>query len=146
MTDITFITGSTLGGAEYVAEHLAELLTEDGHNTEIENQADLNNIATSGLWIIVCSTHGAGDFPDNFQNFASQIIEQKPDCSELKLAVVGLGDSSYDTFCAAGKKIEQMLVDLGAKLIAPRLDIDVSAHPVPEEPAEIWLEQWKNTL
>ena len=30
MADITLISGSTLGGAEYVAEHLAEKLEEAG--------------------------------------------------------------------------------------------------------------------
>ena len=30
MADITLISGSTLGGAEYVAEHLAEKLEETG--------------------------------------------------------------------------------------------------------------------
>ena len=34
MADITLISGSTLGGAEYVAEHLAEKLEETGLTTE----------------------------------------------------------------------------------------------------------------
>ena len=34
MADITLISGSTLGGAEYVAEHLAEKLEEAGFTTE----------------------------------------------------------------------------------------------------------------
>ena len=34
MADITLISGSTLGGAEYVAEHLAEKLEEAGFSTE----------------------------------------------------------------------------------------------------------------
>ena len=35
MADITFITGSTLGSAEYVAEHLAEKLEEVGKSSEL---------------------------------------------------------------------------------------------------------------
>ncbi|MNV68323.1 FMN-binding protein MioC [compost metagenome] len=34
MADITLISGSTLGGAEYVAEHLAEKLEDAGFSTE----------------------------------------------------------------------------------------------------------------
>lgn len=34
MADITLISGSTLGGAEYVAEHLAEKLEAAGFSTE----------------------------------------------------------------------------------------------------------------
>jgi sulfite reductase alpha subunit-like flavoprotein len=34
MADITLISGSTLGGAEYVAEHLAEKLEDAGFSTK----------------------------------------------------------------------------------------------------------------
>ncbi|MGL4457720.1 MAG: FMN-binding protein MioC, partial [Plesiomonas shigelloides] len=35
MTSISLITGSTLGGAEYVAEHLESLLQQQGYATEV---------------------------------------------------------------------------------------------------------------
>jgi len=35
MADITLISGSTLGSAEYVAEHLAEKLDDAGFSSEI---------------------------------------------------------------------------------------------------------------
>ena len=37
MADITLISGSTLGSAEYVAEHLAEKLEDAGFSTEMMN-------------------------------------------------------------------------------------------------------------
>lgn len=146
MSLITLITGSTLGGAEYVADHLADLLDQAGHETDIHNQATLSDLDTGSIWLIVCSTHGAGDYPDNFQPFVAQLNADKPDLSGLKYGVVGLGDSSYDTFCAAAKNIDQLLTQLGAVRLGARLDIDVSQDPVPEDPAEIWLETWKNSL
>ncbi|SMY38654.1 FMN-binding protein MioC [Photobacterium andalusiense] len=146
MSTITLITGSTLGGAEYVADHVAELLTAQGHQTNIINQPQLEQLDQDSIWLIICSTHGAGDYPDNFVAFANALSEQKPTLEALKFAVIGLGDSNYDTFCAAGKNIEALLVQLGATAIGQRLDIDVSMTPVPEEPAEIWLEEWQNYL
>ena len=146
MSHITLITGSTLGGAEYVADHLSDLLEQNGHSTDICNQADLDQLSTNNVWLVVCSTHGAGEYPDNFQPFAEQLINQKPDLSGLRFAVIGLGDSSYDTFCAAAKNIDQQLTQLGAIRLGERLEIDVSKDPVPEDPAEIWLEEWKNHL
>ncbi|KHT60671.1 FMN-binding protein MioC [Photobacterium gaetbulicola] len=146
MSHITLITGSTLGGAEYVADHLSELLEQAGHSTEIINQAELEQLPTDNIWLVVCSTHGAGEFPDNFQPFVEQLTNQQPDLARLHYGVIGLGDSSYDTFCAAAKNIDQQLAKLGAIRLGERLEIDVSQDPVPEDPAEAWLENWKNSL
>ncbi|MGF1726487.1 FMN-binding protein MioC [Photobacterium nomapromontoriensis] len=146
MSHITLITGSTLGGAEYVADHLSELLEQAGHHTNIENQATLTELDIAAIWLIVCSTHGAGDYPDNFQPFVKQLTLNHPDLSKVKYGVIGLGDSSYDTFCAAAKNIDSLMASLGAKRIGERLEIDVSHDPVPEDPAEEWLENWKNHL
>lgn len=146
MNNITLITGSTLGGAEYVADHLAERLEQDGYHTDITNQADLAALTTDTIWLIVCSTHGAGALPDNIQPFFTQLATQKPDLSALKYGVVSLGDSSYDTFCAAGKTLDEQLHSLGATKLGERLDIDISQHSVPEDPAEMWLSEWKKHI
>jgi len=138
MSNITLITGSTLGGAEYVADHLSELLEQDGHSTEVVNHANLSELNTDSIWLLVCSTHGAGDFPDNIQPFINQLTAQKPDLSALKYGVIGLGDSSYDTFCAAGINIDNLLNSLYAVKLGERLDIDISQPSVPEDAAESW--------
>ncbi|WEM42300.1 FMN-binding protein MioC [Photobacterium sp. DA100] len=146
MSHITLITGSTLGGAEYVADHLSDLLEQAGHSTNIINSAELEQLPTDNIWLVVCSTHGAGEFPDNFQPFVEQLTNQQPDLACLRYGVIGLGDSSYDTFCAAAKNIDQLLAKLGAIRLGERLEIDVSQDPVPEDPAEAWLDNWKNSL
>ena len=137
MSHITLITGSTLGGAEYVADHLSDLLEQAGHSTDIINQAELEQLSTDNIWLVVCSTHGAGEFPDNFQPFVEQLTNQHPDLARLRYGVIGLGDSSYDTFCAAARNIDQQLAKLGAIRLGERLEIDVSQDPVPEDPAEL---------
>jgi len=35
MADVTIISGSTLGSAEYVAEHIAGMLEQQGFTTEV---------------------------------------------------------------------------------------------------------------
>ncbi|AJJ10398.1 flavodoxin family protein [Yersinia rohdei] len=146
MADITLISGSTLGSAEYVAEHLAEKLEEAGFSTETLHGPELNELQLDGLWLIVTSTHGAGDLPDNLQPLLEQIEQQQPDLSQLSFGAVGLGSSEYDTFCGAVRQLDQKLVAQGAKRLGDILEIDVIQHEIPEDPAEVWVKNWINLL
>ncbi len=55
MANITLISGSTLGGAEYVAEHLAEKLEEAGFTTETLHGPLLEDLSASGIWLVINS-------------------------------------------------------------------------------------------
>ena len=138
---IHIITGSTLGGAEYVGDHISDLLVEQGFETSIHNQPNLAEIDNCGTWLIITSTHGAGEYPDNIQPFIHSLQETPPKTSDLKFAVIAIGDSSYDTFCAAGKHAYALLEDIGATPIADCFTIDVLNHDVPEDAAEEWLKE-----
>ncbi|MCX0498359.1 FMN-binding protein MioC [Erwinia billingiae] len=146
MADITLITGSTLGSAEYVAELLAEKLEEAGFSTELLHGPELEELSVEGTWLVVCSTHGAGDLPDNLQPLFDELAEKKPDLSQLRYGAVGIGNREYDLFCGAIEKIDVLLTSCGAQRIGNRLDIDVLEHEIPEDPAEVWVESWKNLL
>lgn len=146
MADITLISGSTLGSAEYVAEHLAEKLEDAGFSTEMLHGPELDELPLNGRWLVVSSTHGAGELPDNLQPLLKQIAEQQPDLSEVQFGAVGLGSSEYDTFCGAIKQIDDLLIARGAKRIGDRLEIDVTEHEIPEDPAEEWVKNWINLL
>ncbi|MFH0255582.1 FMN-binding protein MioC [Vibrio rumoiensis] len=136
---IHIITGSTLGGAEYVGDHLNDLLVAQGLDTQIHNQPDLADIEATGVWLIITSTHGAGDYPDNIQPFIETIKSSPPRMSDVQFAVIAIGDSSYDTFCGAGRDARATLLDIGTQELCPHLEIDVIETPVPEDPAEAWL-------
>ncbi|WP_413505145.1 FMN-binding protein MioC [Serratia grimesii] len=146
MADITLISGSTLGSAEYVAEHLAEKLEAAGFTTETLHGPELDELTLSGRWLVVSSTHGAGDLPDNLQPLLEQIEEQLPDLSQVQFGAVGLGSSEYDTFCGAIQRLDDLLIARGAKRIGDRLEIDVTEHEIPEDPAEEWVKNWINLL
>lgn len=141
---IHLITGSTLGGAEYVADHLNDLFEDLGKETEIHNQPDLGGIPAEGTWLVVTSTHGAGEYPDNIKGFIEQLQQTPPNTRALNFAVVAIGDSSYDTFCAAGIHCHALLQDIGAKALTECLTIDILQHPVPEDAAEAWFEEHKH--
>lgn len=137
MARFDIIVGSVLGASEYVADALADTLEDHSHSSLIHLVPNYADIAKDSIWLICTSTHGAGDLPDNIQHFATQISEQ--DLNGLSFLVVGLGDSSYDTFCNGAYTLEQTLIQSGAKLLIPALHIDVLTHPIPEEVAIEWL-------
>lgn len=146
MADVTLITGSTLGSAEYVAELLAEKLEAAGFSTETLHGPELEELTPEGIWLVVSSTHGAGDLPDNLQPLYDAIEEKKPDLSQVRYGAVGIGNREYDLFCGAIEKLDLLLASCGAQRIGDRLDIDVLEHEIPEDPAEVWVESWKNLL
>ncbi|ELZ8934363.1 FMN-binding protein MioC [Cronobacter dublinensis] len=146
MTDITLISGSTLGGAEYVAEHLAEKLEDAGFSTETLHGPLLEDLKPAGVWLLVSSTHGAGDLPDNLQPLYDALAEQRPDLSDVRYGAIGIGSREYDTFCGAIEKLDALLTECGAKRVGEPLKINILDHDIPEDPAEVWLGSWKNLL
>lgn len=141
---IHIITGSTLGNAEYVGDQLADLLSLEGKESQIHNHPRLSDIPAEGIWLIVTSTHGAGDFPDNIQPFIAELQNTPPRTNQLKFAVVAIGDSSYDTFCAAGKNAFSLLEDIGATPLVDCFTIDVLEYPVAEDATEQWFAEVKS--
>jgi MioC protein len=146
MADITLITGSTLGSAEYVAEHLEEKLQDAGFSTAVLHGPELDEVPQEGIWLIVTSTHGAGELPDNLMPFYEALKETQPDLSAVRFGAVGIGNHEYDLFCGAIRTLEDQLNQLGAKRIGDRLEIDVLEHEIPEDPAEVWLASWQTQL
>lgn len=146
MADITLISGSTLGGAEYVAEHLAEKLEDAGFSTDTQHGPLLEDLTASGIWLLISSTHGAGDIPDNLLPLYEALQTQSADLSAVRFGSIGIGSREYDTFCGAIDKMDAALVACGAKQIGETLKINVLEHDIPEDPAEIWLGSWKNLL
>lgn len=136
---VHFIIGSTLGGSEYVAEQLQDLLQEHQIESQLHYRPSLDQIPTQGVWILVTATHGAGEFPDNIQPFIQALQATPPKTDQLQFLVVAIGDSSYDTFCAAGKYAYQLLQDYGATPLAELFTIDIQQHSLPEDAALAWL-------
>ncbi|QYK12947.1 FMN-binding protein MioC [Shewanella rhizosphaerae] len=146
MAKIELIVGTTLGSAEYVADELAAQLEDQGHETQVHLKAELNDLDPKSLWLIVSSTHGAGDLPDNLQPFFDEIDSKKPDLSRTKYALCAIGDSSYDTFCQGPEKLIEAMENCGAQVYVDKIQIDVQYDPIPEEPAQAWLSGWQDKL
>jgi MioC protein len=133
------VVGSVLGASEYVAEALQAAALEAGHEADCYFEPTPELISSDRIMLVCTSTHGAGDFPENIQPFADQL--KTVDLSAFKTLIVGLGDSSYDTYCGAAMQMEDILKTQQATLLAPALHIDVLHHPIPEDTAVEWFKE-----
>lgn len=148
MSQIEILVGSTLGGTEYVAEAAQSLLEEAGFDTNLHLDPDLNELSLQleQIWLICLSTHGAGDYPDNFQGFVEQLQQVNAPLTDVRYGIVGVGDSDYDTYCEAAKNIDLLLEEMGALRIGDRLEIDVIKYPTPEDLIVEWIPSWIEDL
>jgi MioC protein len=130
------MVGSVLGASEYVAEAILVSIIEIGHTGECHFEPSVSTLNKDHVLLICTSTHGAGDLPDNIAPYAKAL--QHHDLTGFNAMIIGLGDSSYDTYCGAAMKMETLLVEKGVTLLSEPLHIDVLHHPIPEEVAVEW--------
>ena len=136
---IEILVGSQMGAAEYTADQVAETLAQAGYEVRLHLTPELEQLSRNSTWLVITSTYGAGDLPDNIQPFADQLAQDQTDLTTVSYAVISLGDSSYDTFCAAGRKMTALLAKNGAADLQLHLDIDAQSAELPEDLALAWL-------
>ncbi|WP_337880907.1 FMN-binding protein MioC [Rheinheimera sp.] len=143
---IEILVGSQMGAAEYTAEQVAEALEKAGYEVKLHLTPELTQLTRNSVWLVVTSTYGAGDLPDNIQPFADQLAQNGGDLTTVSFAVITLGDTSYDTFCMAGRTMAALLTQNGANSLLPNLEIDVLQADLPEDQALNWLPQFIQKL
>lgn len=142
---ITILSASQTGNARRVAEQLRDDLLAAQLATELINAGDLKikQIARYQTLILVISTQGEGEPPEEAMALHKFLLSKKaPDMGNTAFAVFGLGDSSYNLFCQAGKDFDARLAELGAQRLLQRVDSDIDFAPQ----AEHWRQQLKNLL
>ena len=119
--------GSQTGSAESIAKRVAKESEMRGFKPKVAALNDFESVgfATAKKAVIVSSTWGDGDPPDNATTFWSWLrSESAPRLEQLQFAVLGLGDRNYSDFCGASKKFDARLEALGAKRLVDRGECD----------------------
>lgn len=136
-TTIDVLFGTQTGNAEFLADELvagAKARGLGGRASALDAVTP-EQLAEMSHVLVVTSTYGEGEMPDNAGLFWDAIqASTVPRLEGLQYAVLGLGDTSYDEFCQAGKLLDTRFEQLGATRIHDRVDCDVDF----EDPAALW--------
>ena len=137
--EVTILFGSQSGNAKGLAEKAKKTLEGQDFKVALSSMSDFkpNNLKKIDNLLIIVSTHGEGEPPDNAISFHEFLHGKRaPKLEGLQYSVLALGDSSYEFFCETGKQFDQRLEELGGTRLYPRFDCDVDY----DEPAAEWLE------
>ncbi|MFJ2814932.1 sulfite reductase subunit alpha [Streptomyces sp. NPDC087294] len=134
---IDVLFGTQTGNAEFLADEVAAGARARGMAGKVAalDSVTPDQLATMSHVVVITSTYGEGELPDNAGLFWEALqSDTAPRLEELRYAVLGLGDRGYDDFCQAAKLIDTRLEQLGAARLQDRIDCDVDF----EEPAAAW--------
>lgn len=141
---IHVLWGSQTGNAENLAQVIGDSLADDFEVEVLDmGLTDPELVKEISHLIIVTSTYGDGEAPDNASEWMSYLkFDEELELPDLNYAVIGLGDTYYPHFCQAGKDFDQYLSKRGAHAMLRRLDCDLYY----EEQYPDWLNELKSVL
>ena len=145
---IGIFVATMTGTAELCAAEVASVLKGEGFEcgTQLTDGLGVEAIRAFDLVVIVSSTYGHGDVPDNGQALFAA-IEAADGLVGLRFAVFGLGDRTYaTTFCEGGRKWDALLAAKGATRVAPLRQHDASSGTLAEDEAAAWAAGWVSLL
>lgn len=143
--DVTVLYGSQTGNSEGLAKKTAQHLEEKGFQVTLSSMSDFkpNNLKKINNLLVIVSTHGEGDPPDNALSFHEYVHSRRaPKLDHLSFSVLSLGDSSYEFFCQTGKEFDERFEELGGTRLFDRVDCDLDY----DEPFSEWLQGVASSL
>jgi sulfite reductase (NADPH) flavoprotein alpha-component len=142
---LTILYGTETGNSRDLAKALAAAASARGLAAKIADMGDykVRSLKDEQDLLFVVSTYGEGDPPQPAVGFF-EFLEgpRAPKLDGVRYAVLALGDSTYEFYCEAGKRIDKRMEELGATRLTERVDCDIDY----DEPAAAWSEQLVDLL
>jgi len=141
---LTIVFGTDTGNSKKVATNFAQRLKKNGVQVKLQglDQYRLTDLLKEEYFLSVIATHGDGEPPAAAKKFYEYIHANSLSLTNLKYAVLALGDTAYPLFCKAGEDVDIRLKTLGATQLLPVEKCDTDF----EEAANAWLENILKTL
>lgn len=128
-TPMQIFYGSQSGNAEVLVKDLKKYAASQGFEATINELDSLSpaELAAHTHVLIVCSTFGEGEPPDNAKNFYTSLMQDDSLAlpTSLNFSVCGLGDSSYTFFNKCAADISERLTTAGATQCQQFMSCDV---------------------
>jgi sulfite reductase (NADPH) flavoprotein alpha-component len=143
LTPLTILFGSQTGSAEGLAKRAAKEAGKRNFAATVVDmaQTDLVKLAAEKNLLVITSTYGDGEPPDNAKALHTALSSEaggavpSPRLAALRFSVCSLGDTNYTQFCKCGVDFDTFLEKLGATRASPRTDCDLDY----EEKFAAWL-------
>ncbi|OCF33987.1 NADPH-ferrihemoprotein reductase [Kwoniella heveanensis BCC8398] len=142
---------SETGNAQDTAERVARAFRSLGRKVTCQpmNLFPLSSLPHTDIVILITSTHGRGDPPPTMVPLWTALLRSSlPEdiLEDVHFSLFGLGDSSYERFCYAGKMLARRMEGLGAnKLVEPGWGDERSPNGI-EDAFLPWLQQTLDDL
>ncbi|MBT7960517.1 MAG: hypothetical protein HN765_01085 [Euryarchaeota archaeon] len=116
---LAILFGSQTGNAAGLAEKTAKLAANYGLVPTVYDMDgfDAATLPNHKRTLIITSTWGEGEMPDNAESLWQSVSTQAPSMSGVSFSVCAIGDTSYDEFCKAGTDWDEKYVALGASKV-----------------------------
>lgn len=132
------------GLADICGEEIESALQQAGVNCErqLMDGLGIDAFERYDLLVIVSSTYGHGEIPDNGQALFAE-LKSGGKLTGKRYAIFALGDRTYsDTFCAAGDRWDNALAACGAQRLVDVERHDASNGTLAEDVAGEWAAGW----
>ena len=128
---LAILFGSQTGNAAGLAEKTAKLAADYGLIPKVYDMDgfDASTLANHKRTLIITSTWGEGEMPDNAESLWQTVTSQGPSLSGVHFSVCAIGDTAYDEFCKAGVDWDDKYQQLGANKVHEIQLCDVDYEP-----------------
>ncbi len=116
---LLILYGSETGNSEDLAKRIAQQAIRQSISVWVKACDDYNvsQLIYEQMVLFICSTTGIGEEPNNMKKFWKFIRRKdlpNDSLTSVRIAVIGMGDSSYQKYNFVAKKLYKRLLELGA--------------------------------